>query len=149
MTFYSTDSSNAQQSFFLFQYSRKDDQHITIKNEKWSITKQVIFKHNQAEYEHPFQNVPFKLGIRLENFTIIVASLLNGTARTVESWECGEKMCKAFTCEDSQLNFTKAHPCGSNINWCPKFHNDLQWIWESPLPSNTSHIWCRNITGRW
>ena len=60
----------------------------------------------------------------MEKFTIIVASLRIGTTRPVESWECGEKVCKSSTCDASHLNWTKAHSCGSNINWCPALRED-------------------------
>lgn len=122
--------------------------NITIEDENWNVTKQVTVKYNETKYEYLFKDIQFKLGIRLENCTIFVGSLYNGTARPVESWQCGEKIRESSTCDDSHLNWTRAYSCGLNNNWCSTLPKDLLWIWESHLISDTSHICCRKITGR-
>ena len=81
----------------------------------------------KLEIFHVSENVKFTLGIYLDNSTITVASLHNGTKQPVGSWECGEKiLCESSTCLDSERKGTKVYSCGLNINWCWKWREDLQ-----------------------
>ena len=139
---------NTKQSLFFCEVTNQIK--ITIENKHWNITKQVFLEYivTKLEIFDVSENVKFTLGIRLNKSTITVASLHNGTKHPVRSWECREKIPReSHNCNGSDVKWTKAYSCGSNINWCWKLRKDLQWVWQSNF-TNTSHIWCRRITGR-
>ena len=131
---------NTKQSLFFCEVTKEIK--ITIENKNWN------YNVTKLENFYVSENVKFTLGIHLDNSTITVASLHNGTKHPVGSWECGEKIPReSHTCSGSDVKWTKAYSCCSNINWCWKLREDLQWVWQSNF-TNTSHIWCRRIAGR-
>ena len=125
---------------------------MTIEDKSGNITKELTLQHNKWKKENftlP-TNVTFKVGVLWKYSVITVASFHNSGGLS-HSWECtGDTLCASSACNPSHVKWTKAYPCGLNLDWCSKFFNStfphLQWIW---LSNNlTSNIWCREISSK-